>query len=123
MRQNYRKKSICIVLTDADHDGTIGLKAIKAEGGMAMAQQPETAQHPDMPQSAIHTGLVDYVLPIEQMGEKLIHYIDQTGFWRFETHLAPEKEAQTLGHILNLIGTSGGGVRYAYFHGVRSFIK
>ncbi|PSJ16120.1 CheR family methyltransferase [Nitrosomonas supralitoralis] len=104
-----QEKSICIVLTGGDHDGTIGLKAIKAAGGMAMAQLPETAQHPDMPKSAIHTGLVDYVLPIEQMGEKLIHYIDQTGFWRFETPLAPEKESQKMGHILNLIGTHGGG--------------
>jgi two-component system CheB/CheR fusion protein len=71
LAEELQERSICIVLTGADHDGTVGLKAIKAVGGMVMAQLPETAQHPGMPESAVHTGLVDYILPIEEMGRKL----------------------------------------------------
>ncbi|MGH8684946.1 MAG: chemotaxis protein CheB, partial [Nitrosospira sp.] len=62
LAEEQQERAICIILTGADHDGTVGLKAIKAAGGMVMAQLPETAQHPGMPESAVHTGLVDYVL-------------------------------------------------------------
>ena len=94
LAEELQERAICIILTGADHDGTIGLKAIKAEGGMAMAQLPETAQHPGMPESAIHTGLVDYVLPIEKMGETLIQYIDQSALWQSELHAILTEEAQ-----------------------------
>ena len=42
---------------------------------MAMVQDPSTAEYPRMPQSAIATGLADYVLPVEQMPEALIKYV------------------------------------------------
>src|SRR5690348_6039504 len=77
LSEGQGERSIGIVLTGADHDGTVGLKAIKAAGGMVMAQAPETAEHPDMPQSAVQTGLVDHVVPIEEMGEILIQYIER----------------------------------------------
>ena len=53
----------------------LGLKAVKASGGMAMVQDPSTAEYARMPESAIATGLADYVLPAEQMPEALIKYI------------------------------------------------
>jgi two-component system, chemotaxis family, CheB/CheR fusion protein len=60
-------RAIGIVLTGANTDGSAGLRAIKAEGGMVMAQAPDTAEHDSMPTHAIATGLVDYVLPVEKM--------------------------------------------------------
>ncbi|MFM0277860.1 chemotaxis protein CheB [Paraburkholderia sediminicola] len=68
-------RAIGIVLTGANADGSAGLRAIKAEGGMVMAQTPETAQHSAMPTHAIATGLVDYVLPVESMPAALFDYI------------------------------------------------
>ena len=47
-------------------DGTLGLRAIKAAGGLAIAQDPATAQHDGMPRSAIAAGAVDHVLPPER---------------------------------------------------------
>ena len=44
-------------------DGVLGLRAVKGEGGMAMAQEPESAAYDAMPRNAIATGVVDYVLP------------------------------------------------------------
>ncbi len=72
---DQRDRAIAIVLTGANADGSTGLKAVKAEGGMVMAQTPDTAQHDSMPAHAIATGLVDYVLPVEQMPAVLFDYI------------------------------------------------
>jgi two-component system CheB/CheR fusion protein len=72
---DQRDRAIGIVLTGANADGSAGLRAIKAEGGMVMAQSPETAQHSAMPSHAIATGLVDFVLPVESMPAALFDYI------------------------------------------------
>lgn len=68
-------RAIGIVLTGANADGSAGLRAIKAAGGMVMAQAPDTAEHDSMPAHAVATGLVDYVLPIEKMPAVLFDYI------------------------------------------------
>ena len=69
-----RDNAIGIILSGTGSDGTLGLKAIKGEGGIALAQEPETAQYDGMPRSAIATALVDCVAPIEEMPEFLIRY-------------------------------------------------
>jgi len=73
---DQHERAIGIVLTGANADGAAGLRAIKAEGGMVMAQDPETAEHSTMPRRAIATGLVDYVLPVEKLAAALTDYID-----------------------------------------------
>jgi len=75
---DQRERAIGIVLTGANADGSAGLRAIKAGGGMAMAQTPETAEHSAMPRHAIATGLVDYVLPVENMPAALFDYITRS---------------------------------------------
>jgi len=67
-------KAICIVLSGTGSDGAIGLKAIKGELGMVMAQDEESAKFDGMPRSAINTGLVDFVLTPEAMPEQLLIY-------------------------------------------------
>ena len=51
------------MLSGTGTDGTLGLKAIKGESGMAMVQQVQSAKYAGMPSSAVATGLADYVLP------------------------------------------------------------
>jgi two-component system CheB/CheR fusion protein len=68
-------KSICIVLSGTGTDGTLGLKSIKGAGGMAMVQEETQARYDSMPRSAIDTGLVDYILPVEKMASELIKYV------------------------------------------------
>jgi two-component system CheB/CheR fusion protein len=70
-----QEKAICIILSGTGAHGTLGLKAVKAAGGLTMVQDPETAEYPLMPRSAIATGLADYVLPVEEMPEALIKYV------------------------------------------------
>jgi two-component system CheB/CheR fusion protein len=119
LAEEQQERAICIVLTGADHDGTVGLKAIKAVGGMTMAQLPETAQHPAMPESAIDTGLVDYVLPIEKMGETLAGYINRSRLWQTQPPAGPEvEENRALEEIVSLLATRGGGDFRGYKEGM-----
>jgi two-component system CheB/CheR fusion protein len=74
LSEDQGEKAIGIILSGTASDGTLGVKAVKGEGGMVMVQQPETAKYDGMPRSAIETGLVDFILPVEKMPETLIHY-------------------------------------------------
>jgi two-component system CheB/CheR fusion protein len=64
-------KAIGVVLSGNASDGTLGLKAIKAAGGIAFAQDEASAKFPGMPRSAIGAGFVDFVLPPEKIAEEL----------------------------------------------------
>ena len=75
LAQDQHERAICIVLSGTGSDGTLGLRAIKGEGGMAMAQAPSSTEFDGMPSSAIATGLVDYELPPAQMPAQLIAYV------------------------------------------------
>ena len=74
LAEDQKEKAIGIVLSGTGTDGTLGLKAIKGAAGMTMAQAPESAKYSGMPSSAIATGLVDYVLPTEQIPAQLGAY-------------------------------------------------
>ena len=58
-----KTQAIGIVMSGTGNDGTEGLKAIKAEGGITFAQEPATAQYPDMPKNAITAETTDFILP------------------------------------------------------------
>src|SRR5262245_21682959 len=75
LAEDQRERAICVILSGNGTDGTLGLKAIKAECGMAMVQEVSSAKYDGMPRSAIETGLVDYILPPEKMPEQLIRYV------------------------------------------------
>src|SRR5512145_2357208 len=70
-----QERAIGIVLSGTGTDGTLGLKAIKAAGGMAIAQDPATAEHDGMPSSAIAAGAVDQVLAPERMPEAVLRFV------------------------------------------------
>ncbi len=74
LADDQKENSIAIIFSGYGSDGTIGIKSIKAVEGMVMAQDPETAESDSMPASAIKTGLVDFILPPEEMPENLISY-------------------------------------------------
>ncbi|MBK7765587.1 MAG: chemotaxis protein CheR, partial [Sulfuritalea sp.] len=74
LAQDQRERAIGIVLSGTGSDGTLGVRAIKGEGGMVMAQNPESTEFDGMPRSALATGLVDYVLPPAEMPAQLIAY-------------------------------------------------
>ncbi len=75
LAQDQHERAICIVLSGTGSDGTLGVRAIKGEGGMVMAQNPDSTEYDGMPRSAIATGLVDYELPPAEMPAQLMAYV------------------------------------------------
>jgi two-component system CheB/CheR fusion protein len=60
-----------IILTGAGSDGTVGVKAVKEGGGLIFVQDPDEAEYPSMPRSAIASGVVDFILPIREIAERI----------------------------------------------------
>lgn len=72
---DQKENAVCIVLSGTGSDGTLGLRAVKGEGGIAIAQTLESAEYDGMPSSAIATGLVDYQLSPDEMVKNLMSYV------------------------------------------------
>ncbi|MDQ3775724.1 MAG: EAL domain-containing protein [Pseudomonadota bacterium] len=64
-------QAIGVVFSGTGSDGTLGLLEIKTVGGITFAQEPGSARHGGMPHSAIGSGAVDFVLPPEEIGDRL----------------------------------------------------
>ncbi len=71
LAKNTKSQSIGVILSGTGSDGTEGLKAIYAEGGITFAQDEESAKYPGMPHSVVATGVVNFVLPPEKIAEEL----------------------------------------------------
>jgi two-component system, chemotaxis family, protein-glutamate methylesterase/glutaminase len=72
MSKNWDGKLIAVIVSGYDGDGAAALSDIKNAGGITIAQKPETAVQPDMPESAIDSGSIDFVLSPEQIAHKII---------------------------------------------------
>ncbi len=70
----FGQSLIGIILTGANADGAEGLKAVKARGGLAIVQNPETAEVRSMPDSALQATPVDYIVDLEKIGPLLIRF-------------------------------------------------
>ena len=68
----YGRNAICVILSGTGSDGTLGLKRIKEDGGIAIVQDPADAEYDSMPRSAIATNLVDLILPAAEIPAKLV---------------------------------------------------
>jgi two-component system CheB/CheR fusion protein len=74
MAKMYGPRAVCITLSGTGADGSIGLRAIKQNGGLVLVQDPKEASYDGMPRNAVLTGMVDSVLTIDQMPDALVHY-------------------------------------------------
>jgi len=72
LTQNWDGKLIAVIVSGYDGDGAEALKGIKDVGGITIAQKPDTAIQPDMPQSAIESGYIDFVLSPEDIAKEII---------------------------------------------------
>ena len=107
MAEQRREKSIGIVLSGTGSDGTRGVRAIKENDGMVMVQDPSEAKFDGMPKSAINTGLVDYILPVEKMGPELNEFITAPPIFHFDEGSVQYDEKE-LNKILNYIDEKAG---------------
>ncbi len=97
LAEDQGNKATAIILSGTGTDGTLGIRAIKGEAGMVIVQDPKSAKYDGMPQSAIASGLADYILPPEKMPELLKN---------FARHQSRELESATktgAGKLLNAL--------------------
>src|SRR5262252_868612 len=71
LAQDQGSRAIGVVLSGSNSDGALGLQAIKAEGGITLVQDEQSAQYNTMPRSAINAGAVDFILPPEEIAAEL----------------------------------------------------
>jgi two-component system CheB/CheR fusion protein len=72
LAEHFKSAAIGVILSGTLSDGALGLKAIKAEGGITFAQDEASAKFPAMPRAAIALGSVDFVLPPEQIAAEIV---------------------------------------------------
>lgn len=117
LAEDLREGAIGVVLSGTASDGSQGIKALKAQGGIVIAQEPSTAKYDGMPVSAISTGSVDLVLPPREIAGELVAisahpYLARH---RFEEGEALAKgDETTVGRIFSLLRNST-GVDFTYY--------
>jgi chemotaxis response regulator CheB len=75
MTQNWDGKLIAVIVSGYDGDGADAMKSIKEAGGITIAQKPDTAGQPDMPESAIASGYIDFILSPEDIAKEIIRIV------------------------------------------------
>ena len=78
LAQDQHERSIGVILSGMGSDGTLGLRAIKENAGVALVQAPPSAKFDGMPRSAIDAGLADIVAPAEELPRKILAYLRRT---------------------------------------------
>jgi two-component system CheB/CheR fusion protein len=102
----YGARTICVILSGTGADGSLGLKAVREEGGLIIAQDPDEASYDGMPRSAIMTGAVDLVLPVAKIGEALVKHGRRTAVTRTQgDSMLPGSALDRLPEIIDLLRT------------------
>jgi two-component system CheB/CheR fusion protein len=99
----HQSHAIGVVLSGTASDGTKGLRAIKDHGGLTFAQDEASAAYEEMPQSAAQAGVVDFILPPDQIPAKLIEIKQQVDRGEREMQNIPAQEENVFKKILSLL--------------------
>ena len=79
LADDRQKRAVAVILSGFDSDGAAALKPIKDAGGIVIAQDFQTAQQPDMPQSAVKTGCVDFLLSPAEIADEIRRIGEERG--------------------------------------------
>ncbi len=98
LARDQGENAIGIILSGTGHDGALGLKAIKARGGMTLAQGSDgtAPQHEGMPSSAIATGAVDLIVPVQNMPQVLLTTVTGPAIGENAEALPPDTDGARL---------------------------
>ncbi len=114
LAEDQQERAIGIVLSGTGQHGVQGLKAIKAAGGMVIAQRPDTAAYSSMPEAAVDAGVADFVLSPEAMAATLIRYV-QHDYVRNGTIDQPATETQT-DQLFRILALLRAHIKYDFRH-------
>jgi two-component system CheB/CheR fusion protein len=110
----HQDHTIGVVLSGTSTDGTEGLRVIKEHGGLTFAQDDESAQYDGMPNSAVQEGVVDFVLPPEEITGKIMKVFKQTGKTGGPKKDRIPKDVDVIYQILSLIRVRR-GTDFSYY--------
>jgi len=107
LARDLKSQAIGVVLSGTGTDGTEGIKAIYAEGGITFAQDEDSAKYPGMPHSAIALGVINFVLPPAQIAEELVRigqhpYLSHTKLALLSPEMAREDSFRSILALLKL---------------------
>ncbi|MGE5374375.1 MAG: chemotaxis protein CheB [Bacteroidota bacterium] len=105
-----------IILSGTGSDGSVGIKAIKEEGGLLMVQSPEEAEYDGMPRAAIDTGIIDVVLPVSELADILMKYARYPGTLPQDPDDLTHQQQETMQHILAHVNARTGHDFRQYKH-------
>jgi len=101
---DQRDFAICVIMSGTGTDGTLGLREVKGEAGMAIVQKPQSAKFAGMPSSAEATGLADFTLAPAQMPGQIVAYVQELRTRaRMPTKAASDFPPDSLQQILNTL--------------------
>jgi two-component system CheB/CheR fusion protein len=119
LARDCAESAIGILLSGAGSDGTLGIKAIKEEGGLTLAQGGDGLgpTHPGMPDAAIAAGVIDVVLPAAQMADRLMRFAEDHRAGRTKLDSAGQENAYTAIHrtLQNQLGHDFSGYKQKTF--------
>jgi len=95
-------KAVGIILSGTGSDGTLGIKAIKEQGGLVIVQELASSKFDGMPKNAIASGFVDYILPCDKMGSILSDYVRNSASLKNLT-MDGESPSSDLAKVLSII--------------------
>ena len=96
LAKEHGERSIAVILSGTGSDGTRGAVAINEAGGFLLVQDPEDAKFDGMPRSAISTGLVDAILPVEALPARILAHLQAPQGERLEIKPAAEVDRLAL---------------------------
>jgi PAS domain S-box-containing protein len=113
LAEERNSRSIGVVLSGTASDGTRGLAAIKAEGGITFAQDEKSAKYPGMPYSAVASGCVDFILPPDKIARELVRisghpYLGSKSGTGRAPVAKPRRSEDTVERVLALLRREGG---------------
>jgi two-component system, chemotaxis family, CheB/CheR fusion protein len=103
LARERRGGAMCVILSGTGHDGSIGIKSIRHEGGFVVAQEPDEAASDGMPRSAILTGDVDAVLKTEQIPPALTSWYGLSAVFSTATAFKREAVPEWLHQVLQIV--------------------
>ncbi len=108
LAQDQQELGIGVILSGMGSDGTLGLRAIKESGGVALVQDPATAKFDGMPRSAIDSGLSDIVAPADDLPGRILAYLQRTPLVHTTEHMLPDGTQSALEKAIILLRTHTG---------------
>ncbi|QEG27869.1 Oxygen sensor histidine kinase NreB [Gemmata obscuriglobus] len=108
LAEEQRERAVCVLLSGMGSNGTAGAQAVKAVGGLCVAQDPDSAQYPSMPRHLIDAGYADYIVRPADLPDVLLTYARSryaTGGREADARAALEREQQHLREVVAILRT------------------